>query len=248
MVMIISALVSLIMVLRSAHANHEFLLKEDEVGWGRLMLEFDSMSMPNEWEPKWPSWAPPDTPWPTPDPGEFFCGNGVIEKDEECDDPSMAIGGVPFQCGPNQFCNDHCQCEFPQGACLSRIGLVFHGHKCEGNPSHDTLCCCNGGPDQGPDNLCNPCDACEKNVAITSQCCRDDGVTDCMEDDVCCPVNAFGRDIKVCLPNSLGDYGEPCNPDLCSPEDLELGLNLCQKQLPCLSQQFMYRIQRLSRK
>jgi len=167
------------------------------------------------------------TPAPTPDLGEAFCGNGIIEPGEECDGPG-SIGEAPYECGPYSFCNDKCLCEFPEGACIDRTGVVFQGHECV---AFETRACCDGGDGF---NLCQSCSDCQNEVAITPQCCVDDGIADCGEEDICCPISAFGKDVKICLDSSQGVLGDPCSPDLCSAEDLDSEVNECQNCINCL--------------
>lgn len=231
--------------------GHSFIvnantLPEDETYWGRELLQLSSMShsmsfsmsmsfslsMMPDWESgpereilEWPS------PAPTPELGEHFCGNGIIEAGEECDDALGGdIGGAPYECGPYSFCNNQCQCEFPERGCLDRAGVVFPGHFCVtfGGPH----ACCTG-PD-GQD-LCHECNSCQKNVALSAKCCMADGVTECGEDDICCPMHLFGADVNICLDKSHGALGDPCSPELCDAESLESEADKCQNCANCLS-------------
>ena len=169
------------------------------------------------------------TPAPTPALGEHFCGNGEIEPGEECDAPGSAPGDVPFQCSPYEFCNDECKCEFPQGACIDRTGVVMHGHECEGFIPEGPHTCCRGHDGQ---DLCHECGGCRTKVAITPSCCEKESA--CDDDDICCPIDIAGERVKICLDSSHGQLGDACSPQLCSPQDIGDGIDDCQNCVQCL--------------
>jgi hypothetical protein len=161
------------------------------------------------------------------------CGNGVIEKGEECDPPSSCPASCPNRgCtkftleGEAAMCTALCREAGMQTVCQPDDGCCPMG--CTGNDDNDCLVMCGNGAKEGSET-CDPLASCptacpqegcqlRKLVnagTCTAECVNDRQQTTCVAGDGCCPPGCHGGNDADCMAacdNGVKESGETCDP------------------------------------
>jgi cysteine-rich repeat protein len=114
------------------------------------------------------------------------CGNGVVEPGEDCDDGNT----VPGDC-----CLPTCEFESTDTECRAAAGVCDVPDHCDGagactaDAKHTSECRAAAG-------ICDLADYCD---GVAVECPADASVTECIDDDGCCPDGCSAADDDDCL-------------------------------------------------